>query len=804
MPLRPLALPIAALALLLVSPAFGEPEVLSVPGLAQPVEILRDKWGVAHIYARNEPDLFFAQGFNVARDRLFQLELWRRQATGTLAEIQGPRGVLHDVGARRLRYRGDMADELGRYHPRGALIVGSFVKGINAYIASTERNPALLPVEFRALGIKPGPWTAEVVVSRHNGLFRNATQEVQAARLVGLLGEDRARDLLHLHPGKPRIALDPALDLKALTDDVLGAYKASRTPPRFRPEDVEPAFRGKALALAMGDRDDDDLGERTESQGSNNWVVSGSRTVSGKPIMANDPHRTIDVPSLRYWVHLTAPGWDVIGGGEPALPGVSIGHNRRGAWGFTIFPVDQEDLYAYETDPADPDRYRYKDGYEAMRVERESVAVKGRAPIAVELKFTRHGPVIFEDKAAHRAYALRAAWLEPGTAPYLASLRVDQATNWLEFSDACGSFRTPSENLVWADAAGHIGWKAVGLAPIRKGWDGLVPVPGDGRFEWDGFLKPSDLPSEFDPPRGWFASANQDNLPAGYTHAVGFQWSEPFRFERAGELLAGEKRLDVADMTRFQQDELSVPLRTLVPMLLKLEPRGAKAKSAIGRLAGWDFKLGRDSVPAAIASTWEKALRVAVWERVVPREARAIFPARNLSLDAMIGWLTRPDARLGPDPVAARDALLLAALDRAVMALEDRLGPDQATWTYGQPGLKHAWLLHPLDLAVAPALRDQVDLGPVPRGGSAQTLNSTSDNDNQSTGASFRIVADAADWDRSVGTNTPGQSGDPASPHYRDLFQPWADGQYFSSPYSREKVEASAEGTTMLVPASGR
>ena len=796
------AFPIALLALALVSPAFGEPEVLTAQGLAEPVEILRDRWGVAHIYAKNEADLFFAQGYNVARDRLFQLELWRRQATGTLAEIQGERAIPHDLGARLLRYRGDMADELRRYHPRGEAIVGAFVRGINAYVEATERNPSLLPVEFRALDLKPGRWTPEVVVSRHNGLFRNVTQEVQAAKLVHILGEDRARELLDLEPGRPVLAPDPALDLGVLGPDVLAVYRASRAPVRFRPEDVTPAYRTRQVALALAKFDDDALAS-AEAQGSNNWVVSGSRTVSGKPIMANDPHRTIDNPSLRYWVHLVAPGWDVVGGGEPALPGVSIGHNQRGAWGFTIFPIDQEDLYVYDIDPTDPTLFRSLDssvGWESMRVEREAIEVKGKGRAEVALKFTRHGPVIFEDPKAHKAYAVRAAWLEPGSAPYLASLRVDQASTWPEFVEACHAFRTPSENMVWADVNGHIGWQAVGLAPIRKGWDGLVPIPGDGRFEWDGFLDPSALPSEADPARGWFASANQNNLPPGYPKTVGFQWSAPFRFRRVGELLDTEKKLDVADMMTFQHDELSIPLRSLVPMLLKLKPTTEKAQAALARLAKWDFVLDRDSVAAAIAWTWEKAVRVAVWERLVPAEAREVFPVRNLGVETIIARLAEPDPRFGPDPVLGRDALLLGALDRALAELEQRLGPDPTAWKYGQPALKHVWLGHPLAPAVEGGLRERLEVGPLPRGGSAHTVNSTSDADNQGTGASFRVIADTAAWDRSVGINVPGQSGDPASRHYRDLFEPWANGLYFPVAYSRPAVEAVAEGKTLLLP----
>ena len=233
--------------------------------------------------------------------------------------------------------------------------------------------------------------------------------------------------------------------------------------------------------------------------GSNNWVVSGRLTLTGKPFMANDPHRRQQIPSLRYWVHLNAPGWDVIGGGEPALPGVSIGHNRHGAWGLTIFSVDQEDLYVYDTHPEDPNRYRYRENWVEMRVLAERIQVRGQQPVAVELKYTRHGPVLFQDKQNHRAYALRAAWLEIGCAPYLASLRMDQARTWEEFREACSFSRTPSENMVWADTEGNIGWQAVGITPLRSGWDGLLPVPGDGSCEWEGFLPIPTLPHVFNP-----------------------------------------------------------------------------------------------------------------------------------------------------------------------------------------------------------------------------------------------------------------------------------------------------------------
>jgi penicillin amidase len=793
---------VAACLLLLASlPLTASAQETTTAAVSAPVEILHDRWGIAHIYAKNEHDLFFAQGYNVARDRLFQLELWRRQATGTQAEILGPRAVPADTGARLLRFQGDMNRELSHYHPRGAAIIGAFVEGINAYIGRVQREPELRPIEFRVLGIEPGRWTPEVVVSRHNGLFRNVTQEISIAQLVHRLGAEPARELLNLHPGRPRLDLDKAVDAALLRASVLGPYTASRATVRFVPGDVAAAYRGPEPPAGRERKEGD---ESADSPGSNNWVISGENTLTRAPILANDPHRAIQLPSLRYWVHLVAPGWNVIGSGEPALPGVAIGHNEQGAWGFTIFPIDQEDLYVYETDPAapPPGRYRYREGWEEFRAEHSTIAVKGQAAVSVDLKFSRHGPVLHEDREHHRAYALRAAWLEEGAAPYLASLRLDQATGWSEFREACRHFLTPSENLVWADKEGHIGWQAVGLAPIRGSWDGLVPVPGDGRYEWQGYLPALALPHEANPARGWIATANQDNLPHGFAHTVSFQWTDPFRFARVDEVLASGRRFTLTDMMQLQQDELSLPARSLVPMLGSLKPAGSAAKQARELLLSWNFVLDKNSVPAAIYVGWERAVRRAVWERVVPSEVRSVLPATALSTERLIQWLNAPDGRFGDVPLAGRNALLEKALDHAMVDLERRFGPDLGRWNFGQDAFKHALLRHPLSGAVVPSLQARLDVGPLPRGGSANTVNNTSDSDNQVSGASFRLIADVGDWDRSLGTNTPGQSGDPESPHYRDLFGPWARGEYFPAFYSRPKIESVTEAKTVLMPAT--
>ncbi|MGH9332851.1 MAG: penicillin acylase family protein, partial [Vicinamibacteria bacterium] len=492
---------------------------LSVPGLKEPVEVLTDRWGVAHIYARNEHDLFFAQGYSAAKDRLFQFEIWRRQATGTVAEILGRRELARDVGARLHRFRKDMKQELQHYHPRGELIVTAFVDGINAYIGETEKNPELLPLEFELLAIKPGKWTPEVVISRHQGLLSNATEELDVGMAVAAIGAEKVRELDWYRPGKPTLDLDPAIDGSLLKEEILATYRAFRTPIAFKPEDVVPQHRSArasyerlaaamATALPTGDGSDD--------IGSNNWVVSGRFTQTGYPYVVNDPHRALAAPSLRYFVHLVAPGWNAIGGGEPVLPGISIGHNEHGAWGLTIFGQDNEDLYVYDVNPENPNQYRYLGGWEEMDVIRETIPVRGESAETVELKYTRHGPVLYEDRAHHKAYALRAAWMEIGNAPYLASLRMNQAKTWEEFRDACAYSRIPAENMIWGDVEKNIGYHAVGISPIRRHWSGLVPVPGDGRYEWDGYLPIQALPHVKNPEKGFWGTANNYMIPDDY------------------------------------------------------------------------------------------------------------------------------------------------------------------------------------------------------------------------------------------------------------------------------------------------
>ncbi|MBN1223303.1 MAG: penicillin acylase family protein [Candidatus Aminicenantes bacterium] len=781
-----------------ITASVPEKETLKVAGISAPVTIIKDPWGIAHIYAQNQRDLFFAQGYSVAKDRLFQLEIWRRQATGTLSEILGPRALKKDIGARLFKARVDMKEEMNHYHPDGEEIITSFVRGINAYIDSVNKKKDRLPMEFRLLGIRPGHWTPEVVVSRHNGLFRNAGMEVAVARTVHIMGSESVQELLTLEPEMPNLESAEGMDLSLIPESVLELYTASRSPVTFLPEDiVAQEFRAKLPAEVERDSAcDNSYGElRFES---NNWVVSGRCTFSGFPFMANDPHRMHQIPSLRYWAHLNGPGWNVIGGGEPCLPGISIGHNEYGAWGLTIFSTDQEDIYVYDSNPSDRGQYKYKGTWETMTVIQERIPVKGQDPVLADLKFTRHGPVLYEDRENNKIYALRAAWLEIGGSPYLASLRMDQAKSWEEFRHACSFSNTPSENMVWADAADNIGWQAVGITPLRHGWSGLLPVPGDGRFEWDGYLPIKELPHILNPAEGFFATANQNNVPRGYPHIIGFIWSDPFRFSRITEVLGSGRKFTMTDMMELQYDFLSLPARTLVPLLKGSPSVDEKTEKARRLLLSWNFVMSRDSVEATIYQSWERRLSENVWNLFIPEKAGAVFPYK--SLRKMIDFLTAPDSRFGPDPVEGRDTLLIKSLEQAVHDITERLGPEMEKWSYGQEKFHHIRIKHLLSDTVNKGLRHKLDVGPEPQGGNSYTVNNTTGGYNQTAGASFRLIADLENWDRSLGTNAPGQSGDPDSPHYSDLFRLWAKRKYFPVLFSKDKILSSSEKITFLEP----
>jgi penicillin G amidase len=752
-------LAIFSLAFTLLPASAGDPKSvlaqrsgrLEVPGLQKPVEVITDTWGVPHIYAASSADLFFAQGWVAASDRLWQMEMWRRAGEGRLSEVLGESAIERDRFARLLRYRGDMDAEWNSYAPDAKEIIQSFVKGVNAYIANAGDR---MPVEFQMMGFRPEPWTPEVCITRLAGyvMTGNASTEVLRARLVAAVGAQRAAQLM---PPDPPVAIEPApgLDLKSIDDRILAGSRAASAPFLSRQSQESDA-------------------------GSNNWTIAGRRTATGKPILANDPHRTIALPSLRYMAHLVAPGWNVIGSGEPALPGIAVGHNERVAFGFTIFAADMQDLYVEETDPADPLHYKGAGGaWESMKTITEQIRVKSRAePVAAELHFTRHGPVIFEDHAAHRAYALRWIGSEPGTAGYLASLSLDRANNWKEFRAALERWKLPPENLVYADQEGNIGVQSAGMVPRRNNWRGLLPVPGGGAgYEWDGFLSLDDLPHSYNPPEGFIATANNRTIAADEKKAIGYEWSPPDRVNRITEVLRAKNKVTIEDMERLQHDEVSLPARDFVKTLPAFAPE---------MLRKWDGNLSADSAPAALYEVTLRKLRPKVMRTLMPSGAPASMQARV----PQTVWM----AALAKLPEGERRSIFTQALEEASAELRGKFRPDERSWRWGD--LHKTPFTHPLS--------KEFDLEAPERGGDSTTPNATSFNSNyqQTAGASYREIFDLADWDRSRAINVPGQSGQPGSPHYGDLLPLWAKGKYFPLAYTRKAVESVASEKLMLVP----
>jgi penicillin amidase len=764
-------------------------EAIAVPGLQAPASILVDQWGVSHVRAASQRDAFFLQGWNAARDRLWQIDLWRKRGLGQLSASFGGAYAEQDRAARLFLYRGDLAAEWTAYGPNAKSRAEAFVAGVNAYVAEVRAGHRPLPVEFGLTHSQPDFWDAsDVVRIRSHALTRNADSEVARARVAcaaGLPADALRRKLEPAWTTRVPAGLDPCV----IPADVLKDYELATRDVAFGARVADAAAdTGQALA-AMTDR--------ATAEGSNNWVVSPARTATGRPLLANDPHRALGVPSLRYIVHLKAPGLDVIGAGEPALPGVSVGHNDAIAFGLTIFAIDQEDLYVYDLNPRNPRQYRYRGRWEDMRVVTETISVKGEAPRQVELEFTRHGPVVKAD--GKHAFAVRSVWAEPGTSAYFGSIEYMDARDWSGFSTAMAHWGAPSENLVFASTAGDIGWIAGGRTPVRPNWDGLLPVPGDGRYEWKGFLTADQLPSVHNPSEGWWASANEMNLPAGYPVAerkVGFEWSDPTRITRIKQVLGANPRVSVADAMALQMDPTSSEacrLRALAAPLTSADPDAA---AGLALLKGWDCRETVSSAAAALYEDWAvRRLGKALVARVTPPAAQAIVGQG--SLDAVVTYLEAPTT----DP-ALRAEVIATTLAESVRTLRGLLGAEPSSWTWGA---LHRATFAPAVAPLAPAsLAAQMTVGPLQVRGSASTPAAATwraSDFSAIAGASYRMVVDVGAWDNSVAVNTPGQSGDPFSPHYRDLFPLWAGGDYFPLVYSDAAVDASARDELDLTPA---
>ncbi|MGA2213358.1 MAG: penicillin acylase family protein [Bryobacteraceae bacterium] len=760
---------------------------MQVAGLKQPAEILVDQWGVPHIYAKSVDGAFFAQGFNAARDRLFQIDLWRRRGLGRLAEVLGPDYVEQDRAARLFLYRGDMSKEWAAYGPDAQPIATAFVAGINAYIDWLAVHPDHMQLEFKLLDYRPSKWEAsDVVRIRSHGLTRNLTSEVARANTVcktdpknGLKYDQIRYGLEPPWQTKVPKGLDPCLP-----KDLLKVFELATAEVHINSLATDRAATDRAATVREPD-----------PEGSNNWTIAPSKSATGRPILANDPHRAYSTPSLRYIAQISAPGMSIIGAGEPALPGISIGHNGTIAFGLTIFDVDQEDLYVYDVNPGNAREYRYKDAWEPMRVLRETIQVKGAAPVSAELVFTRHGPVIFADVSRHRAYAVRTCWLEPGMSPYFGSVSYMRATNFAEFQHAMLHWGAPTENLVYADVKGNIGWVPGGLAPIRPNWDGLMPVPGDGRYEWAGFWPGDKLPSSYNPASGYVTTSNEMDLPPGYPYQrrkLSFEWTNGSRHARIDEVLKSLPKVSIEDSMRLQNDVTSIPARRLVALLAPLTSADPKTKAALDLLRGWDARETADSPQAALLEVWISGhLRKAFLAAVLPPNAAEAIgsPDTAVMLDRL-------------PTLSNKDSVLLTSLTDAYVEMEKLEGVDTHAWQWGK--LHHSLPEHPLLGAVDDDMRARLQPGPFPAPGGPYTPNASSyrASDFQLTGGpSFRMVLDVGAWDNSRAVNYPGQSGNPDDVHYRDLTEMWLTGKYFPLLYTREAVEKATITRIELQPA---
>ncbi|WP_153033479.1 penicillin acylase family protein [Amycolatopsis sp. YIM 10] len=809
--------------------AAPEPDqVYPVDGLAEPVDILVDDNGVPHIYAGEHYDVYFAQGFNAARDRLWQIDLWRRKGLGQLSEVLGPAYVEQDRANRMFSYRGDIDAEWRAYGNDAKRLAESYTAGINAYIGLARENDELMPWEFEFLRYQPDEWAPEDVVRlRTHALVGNLTSEVDRAYMARDFGL-RYEDIRQPLDAGWRTRLPQGLDLGLLPenrDELLGVYDLATQGVTFAPQDLEAigGFGGTTLggqAVRPADKSEQRpvrenavpsgrLAEGENEEGSNSFAVSPGRTAVDGPLIASDPHRVQAVPSLRYAAHLNAPGIDVIGAGEPGLPGLSLGQNQDIAFGLTVFDIDQEDLYVYRTRPGQPNEYRYQDRWVPMSVQSEEIPVRGGGSETVEMKFTRHGPVIYEDPERQVAFGVRTVWSGPGTSAYFGSIEYMRDADWGGFLDSLNRWGTPGENHQYADAAGNIGWKPAGRTPVRRNWDGLLPVPGDGRYEWNGFYRMDQLPVSHNPGRGWLQTNNESRLfdehetgplPEYVHRKIGFEAANPWRALRTREVLSGMDRATQETMLELQTDHVSIPGRRLTAAIAAVSSDDPAVQRALTVLREWDHEMSLDSPAAALFDVWtdlhgargtgDGFLGQALLEAAVDDPA-AVAAIGRPSSTTTVDMIENPGKWFGGDAVAVRDAAIESSLAAAVRKLTGDQGADPTGWRYGFYNKQE--LIHPLSDLVDPETRRAIDIEPREKGPVNETVGDE--------GASWRYIAEPGNWDDAIAMNNPGQSGDPESPFYENLFVPWAEDKMFPLHYDREDVEANTAMRIRLEPA---
>jgi penicillin amidase len=701
-----------------------------------------------------------------------------------MAEAYGPAFVAADTTARLFHYRGDLAAERAAIPADVLECARGYVAGINARLAELDADPAQLPLEYGLLGIRPLRWDLDDLLRARGVETGDAEAEIRRARLaaIGLLEADRL-----MQPLRPAwtFKLPDGLDVVAVSEADLGVLAPTARPLPF-------------ATMAAADPDERHAGRF--AMGSNAWTIAASRSATGRPILANDPHLGIGSFSPRHIVHLTAPGLDVIGAGAPGLPGIMQGHTDRFAFGRTNSHIDQTDLFILKTAPDDPDRYWHKGHWKRFERFDEDIAVKGEPPRRVTLRYAGGRPIVSADPAKARAVAFATVDMLPGALMKFAIIAINLAHDWPSLMQAFRLHVSPT-NFHYADIDGNTGWQLIGFAPRRPRHDGLLPAPGDGDHDWAGIMPVTDLPRLDNPKEGWFASANQLNLPADYPYGrriIGFEWSDPFRHNRICDVLKAQPRHSIADSIALQHDVQSLPGAALVRLIPATVPADAAPAAAL--LRGWDGAMTADSAAALLYQMVLPELQAAFRQQLVPAAAQPLIASVNLH--DMLALLAAPDARFGAQPLAVRDAMLANALAAGWQKAVERAGADPAKWRWGdlhRVTIRHPLAARPAIAAAFPAIEGGRSGGdgatPMARGLNVRRGYGVTH------GASYLQVIDVGGWDNSRILLLPGQSADPRSPQYRDFYDRWIAGDMQPLWFSRAAVDAHAARRMLLTPA---
>lgn len=753
---------------------------LTLRALGGEVEISRDAYGVPHIFAKQEHDVFFGQGYAHAQDRLWQMHLARSLARGELSEMFGEAAIDSDRITRTLGLSRAAARALPLLDADTRQIVQSYCDGVNAFL---DGDPTL-PVEFAMLGTRPHRWEPlDVLLVGENismAMSLNYYFELMRVRLAAKVGPERATELIPPYPADAPITI-PAPE----------KHGAATPPPSQR------------LMMAVGVR----------PGGSNSWAVHGSRTATGKPMLANDTHLGLPLPSLWYENGLYAGRYSVVGFSFPGAPLVALGHNQRIAWGITNMCSDVQDVYL---EKVEGDKYQYQGNWYPLQIVNESVPAKGRAPIPLRIASTRHGPLINEAFAAVGGKdvptaSMRWAAREGGTLfPALAAL--DRAQSYAEFHEALRSWQSPSLNFVYADVDGNIGYQATGRIPIRaKGHEGTVPVAGwTGESEWQGFIPYDELPSAKNPPAGYVVSANNKVVPDSYPHHLAYDMGDPYRATRITQLLKSNPRVTFADMRAMQGDTYSLPAEALRPHLLQLRPVDELEKRALELVKAWDLRFDPDSAAASVYYLWyANLLEDIIGDEVGPalmKEFRSIAMTQTPWFVRLMNGGKSPwfDDVTTPEK-ETRDQISARAFQKGVAFLKEKLGGDPAKWRWGR--LHTMTFNHqPFGESGIAALEKLFNSRTVESSGEPYSINATFHDPGVTfavgSGPAQRFVADLSALERSVSSTPVGQSGLLFHPHREDQVELWRRVDHHPMLFEREAVTRAAAETLMLRPAT--